>query len=141
MNENKKLSYFLKGRAKKVEDRVKVIVSDRFLDEDGKIVPFEIRLLSGREITKLQNSAVKSNKDMTNVEFDSGEFVSSLVIACVEYPDLMDAELQDSYGVNNPRDLLDKMLTGAEYVNLQKEIQKANGMLKDFKVLVNEAKN
>ena len=57
-------------------------------------------------------------------------------------PDLYDAELQDSYGVKTPEDLLYAMVDNAgEYQNLVAWIQKFQGFTEDFEVKIKRAKN
>ena len=65
-----------------------------------------------------------------------------MVVAATVYPDLYDAELQDSYGVKTPEDLLYAMVDDAgEYQNLTVWTQKFQGLSQTFEEKVNEAKN
>ena len=58
------------------------------------------------------------------------------------YPDLYDEELQDSYGVKTPEDLLYAMVDGAgEFQLFEVGMQKFQGFDKSFNDLVDEAKN
>ena len=57
-------------------------------------------------------------------------------------PDLDDAELQDSYGVKNPEDLLMEMVDDpGEYNALLEFIQQLNGFSESLQDKVDEAKN
>ena len=60
--------------------------------------------------------------------------------ACIVYPELGNAELQDSYGVKTKPELLTAMLLPAEYQDLAAEIQNINGF-KTQEDLTEEAKN
>ena len=58
------------------------------------------------------------------------------------YPDLYDEELQDSYGVKTPEDLLYAMVDGAgEFQMFEVWMQKFQGFTDSFDVKVDEAKN
>ena len=57
------------------------------------------------------------------------------------YPNLLDAELQDSYKVKTPEDLLRAMLTSGEYAEYLQTIQNMNGYDISTEELVDEAKN
>ncbi len=61
--------------------------------------------------------------------------------ACVVYPDLKNAELQNAYDVMNAEDLLKEMLTMGEYMNLLRFVQEINGFHKTIEELLDEAKN
>ena len=63
-----------------------------------------------------------------------------LCAACVVYPDLGSAELQDSYGVRNKPDLLSEMLLPGELATLMEEVAQLNGF-KPMRELIDEAKN
>ena len=52
------LQAFMKQNAKQV-DNEKVLVSERFLDEDGKVIPFEIRTISNEEDEAIRKNAQK----------------------------------------------------------------------------------
>ncbi len=62
--------------------------------------------------------------------------------ASIVYPDLYDAELQDSYGVKTPEDLLLAMVDNpGEYSDLTAFVQKFQGFDVSFSDKVDEAKN
>ena len=63
-----------------------------------------------------------------------------LLAASVVYPDLNDAELQDSYGVKTPEALINKMLYMREATVLAQEIAKLSNF-DDLADAVTEAKN
>ena len=72
---------------------------------------------------------------------DFALYTGKLVVACVVYPDLNDAALQDSYGAMGADTLVKKMLTAGEYAALLEKVQEINGYDKDMSELVDEAKN
>lgn len=140
MAENKKsLSFFMKSEAEKKKERVSIVISNRFKDEDGNPVPFELKVLSGAEIMKLQKNATRVIQ--SGLEYDTAKFAKDLVEACVVFPNLNDASLQDSYGVMGAMDLLNEMLDGREFTKLFGKCQEINGMQQSLDDLVSEAKN
>ena len=73
--------------------------------------------------------------------FDANLYMNKLVVASTVCPDLYDAELQDSYGVKTPEELVKEMLDNpGEYQNLVLFIQEYNGFT-NMQDKVEEAKN
>jgi hypothetical protein len=57
------------------------------------------------------------------------------------FPNLNDAELQDSYGVKSADELLKKMLLPGEYSEYKAKVMEVNGYDMSMEELVDEAKN
>lgn len=117
---------FLKQN-KEVKENVKVIVSDGFKDEKGKPIPFEIKALTAMEDEAIRNACMKKvqvvgKKNQYTSELDSNRYVRLLCTNSVVFPNLKDAELQDSYGVSTPDDLLVAMLTAGEFNILAEKV-------------------
>lgn len=75
-------------------------------------------------------------------KFNSSLFIVKLMCASVAEPDLYNKELQDSYGVMNPEDLIKQMIDNpGEYNEFAEFIQKFNGFDETLQDKVNEAKN
>ena len=127
---------------KKIET-VKMAVSDRFCDENGKPLDWEIRAIDGDEMTQIQNECmiVKQIGNQTKTEIDNKKFKNLLLAKSVINPNPNAADLQDAYGVKEPSKVFGKMLTGAEYLSLYTKVAEINGLTKDLTKLVNEAKN
>lgn len=119
-----------------------VIISDRFMDEDGKIMPFVIQAISQEENESLAKKSriEKTVNDMPVDSLDNITYTKRLMLACVKEPDLRDAELCKYYGVVDPLEVLSKMLSIGEYGALSEEVMKINGM-KNKKEKMKEAKN
>ena len=65
-----------------------------------------------------------------------------MIVASTVYPDLYDKELQDSYGVMTPEELLYAMVDNAgEYQDFTVWMQKFQGFTKSLEEKVDEAKN
>ena len=117
---------FLKQN-KEVNENVKVVVSDGFKDEKGKPIPFEIKELTAMEDEAIRNACMKKvqvvgKKNQYTSELDSNRYIRLLCTNSVVFPNLKDAELQDSYGVSTPDDLLVAMLTAGEFNILAEKV-------------------
>jgi len=137
------LSAFLLGRAGVVEN-VRFAASARFLDEDSVPVEWEIRCVSSTEDEEIRRGAVRQSdkgRRQTGFETDVALYLGRLAARCTVFPDLDNAELQDSYGVMGADNLLRAMLTPGEYAEYLRQVQKICGFDVPFDRLVDEAKN
>lgn len=139
------LSFFLAGNALK-EDITKFVVSDRFVDGKGKAVEWELAPVTSKKANEIKKGCTKRvpspmNKNIVVPETDFDLYLCKLVIECVKYPDLNNAELQDSYHVVGAIDLVQTMLKDGEYQDLLKKIQEINGFDVGLKEKIEEAKN
>lgn len=139
-----KFAVFMAGNVEKIENK-KIVVSNRFKDENGKPIPWEIRALSADENDALQarcmiNVPVPGQRNQYTREIDQVKYTAMLLAESVVYPELNDAELQDSYGVKGADGLLRKMLLISEYNELAKEVA-ALGKAEGLAELVEDAKN
>ena len=129
-----------------VENETKdVIISKRFKDDDGNLVPFKIKVLSQAENEKLRVRAskpIKRNGVIVGQDFDSIKYGNMLVIASVVEPNFADAELCKAYNTLDPEEVPGKMLTAGEFNKLVRAINDLNGFSEDTEeVLEAEAKN
>jgi len=123
----------------KVENK-EVIVSKRFLGEDGKPVPFLIRPVTQDENAMLIKKFTKTDKKGVET-FNRTEYVQALTARAVLDPPLDNAELQKAYGVLGESALLQKMLYVGEYGDLAQAVQEISGLDEDINDLIEEAKN
>ncbi len=114
-----------------IKKEVEVCISDRFKDENGDICKWKIH-----SINAAYDRALRSIEPR-----DAESYVGRLCAACVSYPNLNDAALQESYGVMGSERLLREMLLPGEYAALIKKVKEINGFDKSFDELVKEAKN
>lgn len=105
-----------------------VEVSDRYRDEDGKPVKWEIRAITSKENDQLMRRHTKRDKKTKQEIFDRTSYTNDLVASAVVYPDLKNAELQNAYGVLGEVELLQKMLIMGEFMKLSEEVQKISGL-------------
>lgn len=139
-----KYTAFMTGAAEKIENK-KVVISNRFKDENGKPIPWEIKALSADENDELQkrcmvNIPVPGQRGQFTRELDQIKYTAMLLTESVVFPELTDAELQDNYGVRGADALLRKMLYTGEYNKLAQEVS-AISKVEVLADLVDEAKN
>ena len=136
----KNLNYFMPEVAKGKREDFEIIVSDRFVDEDGNPVAWTFRLLSAKEIDDLKNAAiVEKNKSLLKV--DTKKLIVDTISETIIYPNLKSEELQNAYGAMNISELLDKMLEGREYERFTDKLMKAQGFMDDPDIIIGDAKN
>ena len=158
-------SAFMAGNAQKV-GIVKFAVSDRFVekelnkkgepivtgkDKDGepiyktKPIEWELKAISSEMDEIIRSECTKKvptgKRGQTKLELDENKYLGRMCAACVVYPDLKTADLQDSYGADSPDDLLKKILLPAEYTDLRVKVMEINGYDTSMEDLVDEAKN
>lgn len=109
------LSAFMAQNVKKPEN-IKLVVSDRFVDENGKPEEWEVRCLSSDENDLIQRDCtrqvpVPGKRNQYRQVIDTALYGRKLAAACTVYPNLNDAGLQDSYGVKCAEELIVKLLS------------------------------
>lgn len=124
----------------------KLAVSKNFVDENGKPLEWELRVLSAKEDIDIRRASTRKVKapgktGATSQEFDVNVYLSKMTAASVVYPDLNDAELQNSYKVMGAEALLEAMLTAGEYIALSGKVAELNGFNESVEELAEEAKN
>lgn len=121
------------------------VVSDRFRDEQGEAIKWKIKILTENESNKLVQQCRKRYIDpktrQSQVETDGNKLNELLVANCVVYPNLNDAQLQDSYNTTNAVELAKEMLNPGEYADLIMAINQANGFKAGMADKIKRAKN
>lgn len=117
----------------------KVVISKRFVDENGNAEEWELQSLNENEVEKIRKAVGANVKQADNASKE--KYMSELCAKCVVYPDLKNAQLQDAYGVMGEAELLKEMLLSGEYTRLVLEVTKINGFDADLGKMVEEAKN
>ena len=137
-------SIFMSGNAIK-NDTVKYVASKRFV-KNKKPVEWELKAVDSdldelirKECTK--RVPIAGKRGQYTQETDTDKYIGKLCVACTVYPNLKDAELQDSYGVKTGDELLKKMLLPGEYTEYKAKVMEINGYDLDMEELVDEAKN
>jgi hypothetical protein len=116
-------------------------------DENGKPLEWEFKKISAKENEEIREACtmevqVKGKPNMFRPKVKTSEYLAKMIAASVVYPDLYDKELQDSYGVMTPEDLVYAMVDNAgEYQELSVWLQNFQGFTKTMDDKVDEAKN
>lgn len=124
---------------------VDYIASERFIDEKNNPIPWKLRILTETELSKLK---AQCKKRVTNpktqqsyIETDSSKLADLMIENSVIYPNLNNAQLQDSYGAVGAIDLAKKMLIPGEYNDLILAVNETNGFNSGMAEKIKRAKN
>lgn len=129
------------------EENIKFVASKRFVDEKTKEpIEWEIKAIDSQRDEELRKSCTKrlelpGKKGQYTKDTDFDKYVGKLAVECTVFPNLNDAELQNSYGVMGADALLKKMLKPGEYADYLEKVQEINGFNETFDEKVEEAKN
>ena len=141
-----KFSRFMKAN-KIAKPNEKYAPTTTLQDENGEPLKWEFRQISSKENDELRESCtidvqVKGKPNLYRPKVKTAEYLARLIVKSTVYPDLYDTELQNSYGVMTPEELLYAMVDNAgEYQELTVWMQKYQGFSKNFDEMVDEAKN
>lgn len=127
-----KLSAFLRTSP---AGKKKEVFLDRFVDEEGKKVPFVVR-----SITAGENDAIARRHRDEDGRLDDAAYGNDLLVECLVEPDLKDAELCQYYGVMDPNMVPGRMFSPGELRVLQSAVYEVNDIYAAKKKL-EEAKN
>lgn len=135
------LSAFLREN-KKENKNIKYRASNKFLDENGKPVEWEIRPLRSREADAIRTECTEVGAKGKKVSIDTAKFNRMVAARCTVFPNLNDRELQDSYEVMGSEELIQELLDNdGEYQMYCRKVLEVSGYDKSDADLVEEAKN
>lgn len=125
------------------EEVKEVVISKRFVDKDGKPIPFRIKTIMQEENERITRKCrkVETIRGQRVESMDNQKYNRALIVACTVEPDFRNADLCKAYGTVDPLDLPGKMLTVGEANNLAREILDLNGFSDEAEQLEDEAKN
>ncbi len=115
-------------------------------DENGKPLEWEIKALTTKETEAIREKntieiPVTGKPGMYRQKVTK-DYIPSLICAAVVSPNLYDAELQDSYGVKTPQELIVEMVDNPEeYSALLQFVQSYSGIKATMDDEIAEAKN
>ena len=141
-----KFSRFMKAN-KIAQKNEKFAPTQSLRDENRKPLEWEFKKISAKENEEIRDACtmevqVKGKPNMFRPKVKTSEYLAKMIAASVVYPDLYDKELQDSYGVMTPEDLVYAMVDNAgEYQELSVWLQNFQGFTKTMDDKVDEAKN
>lgn len=139
-------SMFMRSN-KKQKENGRYAPTKSLLDEKGNPLEWEFKHITSKENDKIRDACtvevpVTGKPNMYRPKLKTAQYIRDMITASVVYPDLYDAELQDSYGVKTPEDLLYAMIDDpGEYSELAAFVQRFQGFDTSFEDKVEEAKN
>ena len=140
------LSLFLK-KNKVQKENTSFAATASLKDENGKPLKWTIKPLTTAESEKIREECtievpVPGKSNMFRQKIQTGKYLAKLITSSVVEPNLFNAELQDSYGVKTPEDLLQEMVDDpGEYNSFAMFIQDFNNLNTSMQEKVDEAKN
>lgn len=140
------LSRFLKTN-KTMRENTTFAATRSLTDEKGNPLPWTIRPITTKENESIRESCtfdvqVQGKPNLFRPKLNTAKYIGKMLCASVAEPNLYDKELQDSYGVMTPEELLIEMIDGpGEYQEFVAFIQEFNGFTASMDDKVEEAKN
>ena len=112
-----KFSRFMKAN-KIAKPNEKYAPTTTLQDENGEPLKWEFKQITSKENEALRDSCtievpVKGKPNLYRPKVKTAEYLAKMIVASTVYPDLYDKELQDSYGVMTPEELLYAMVDNA----------------------------
>ena len=140
------LSHFMK-KNKIIKENITFAATKSLCDEKGNPVLWEIKPLSTKEDEQIKEACtydapVKGKPNLYRPKLNTNEYLNKMLASSVVFPDLFNADLQDSYKVKTPEDLLKELIDDpGEYNEFGLFVQKYNGFDVSFNEKADEAKN
>ena len=125
------LDRFLKQN-KKMRENTTYLATKSLTDEEGNPLPWTIRPLTTKDNDKLRDECtieipVKGKPNVFRPKLDTSKYLAKMIVASVVEPNLNNKDLQDSYGVMTPEDLIKEMIDDpGEYNDFASFIQNFN---------------
>ena len=141
-----KFSAFMKQSKVKKENE-KYAPTTSLVDDKGNPLEWEFRHITSKENEQLRDACttevqVTGKPNQFRPKVNTAKYIASMIVASTVVPDLYDKDLQDSYGVKTPEDLVYAMVDEAgEYQEFTLWMQKFQGFTKSLDEKVDEAKN
>lgn len=141
-----KFTLFMKSNKKERENGFYAPTSS-LLDDKGNPVEWEFRHIPSKENDEIRESCtvdvqVTGKPNLYRPKVNTTKYMARIIVKASVVPDLYDTELQDSYGVKTPEDLLYAMVDDAgEYQDFSIWMQNFQGFTKSMDEKVEEAKN
>lgn len=141
-----KFSRFMKAN-KIAKPNEKYAPTTTLQDENGKPLEWEFKQITSKENEELRDAntievQVTGKPNLFRPKLITSKYLMAMIVKSTVFPDLYDKELQDSYGVMTPEDLVYAMVDDAgEMQDFQLWMQKFQGFTKSLDEKVDEAKN
>ncbi len=105
--------FFKKNKVKK--QNVKYAATKSLCDEKGQPLLWEVRAINTKESEQIREDCtievqIPGKPNLFRPKVLSGKYIAKMLAASVVFPDLQNVELQDSYGVTTPEELIREMI-------------------------------
>lgn len=140
------LSRFLKQN-KTVKKNEKYAPTASLLGEDGKPLEWEFKHITSKQNEELRENCtvdvqVTGKPNMFRQKLITSKYLAEMIVESTVVPNLYNKELQESYEVKTPVDLLYALVDDpGEFTELEAWVQKFNGFDQTMEDKVEEAKN
>ena len=140
------LSRFLKQN-KTVKKNEKYAPTASLLGEDGKPLEWEFKHITSKQNEELRENCtidvqIKGKPNMFRQKLKTSQYLAEMIVASTVVPNLYNKELQESYEVKTPVELLYALVDDpGEFTELEAWVQKFNGFDQTIEDKVEEAKN
>ncbi len=139
--EKKNLKYFMRDTK---EEIVTAPGPESFKDENGKVIDFEIKVLSQETINKINeayrkrsmatdkkgNPLIAMGEVVWKVEKDNARASRHIIAEALQYPNLKDPELMKHYGCADMTEMPLKVFSRAdEYQHVSRIVMQALGLM------------
>lgn len=136
----KDLKYFMRSTEAEI---VTAPGPESFKDEDGNVIPFEIKVLTQAEINQINdnyrkrsmatdkkgNPLIAMGEVVWKTEKDSAKASRHMIVEALQYPDLQDPELMKYYGCVDVTDMpLLVFSKSDEYQHVSRIVMQALGL-------------
>lgn len=135
-------------KANKIEkENGKYAPTKSLCDENGKPLEWEFKHISSKENENIRESCmvdvpITGKPNVFRPKLKTSDYVLKMITSSIVLPDLYDTELQDSYSVKTPEDLLFALVDDpGEYNDLAAWVQSFQGFNVSLDDKVEEAKN
>ena len=139
-------SRFMK-KNKIVKENTTYAATRSLVDEKGNPLKWTIKPLTTKENDDLRDECmievpVTGKNGVYRPKLNTSKYIAKMICASVVEPNLFDKELQDSYGVMTPDELLKEMVDDpGEYQAFASFVQDFNGFNTTLEDKIAEAKN
>jgi len=135
------LSMFLKENKVRKENAF-FAATKSLADKDGKPLLWEIRAVTTREDEEFRDLCTRFDEKTKRFRLDVNRYMAKFTAASVVFPNLYNAELQNSYGVGTPEELIREILDDpAEYQTFVRFVQKFGASDAPLSERIEAAKN
>ncbi|MBD5089358.1 MAG: hypothetical protein HDT30_11220 [Clostridiales bacterium] len=140
------LSRFLKQN-KITKENEKFAPTASLLGEDGKPLEWEFKHITSKQNEELRENCtidvqIKGKPNMFRQKLKTSQYLAEMIVASTVVPNLYNKELQESYEVKTPVELLYALVDDpGEFTELEAWVQKFNGFDQTIEDKVEEAKN